>query len=264
MYDGATGDPQKTGSIYNFDPLGLADANPVDKGIWSEYEITVEGGGDYSVNVTRDGEVINEFQNTPGQQPARAGDPPTDDRQFATGYIGLQNHGGQDVIDFRNVRVLSLVEGAIEGPFTISDEGEHTIEFRSTDNAGNVEEIQAVTFTIGEEPQEEAELRLNVRPRTARVSAGDTTNFEATVRNVGDARADRVRVCVSGPNRLVNIKGPSCVTYDRLNDGASRTQRFRIKTKRKAAGKQVTLTFTARSPDADTERATATLNVRNR
>jgi regulation of enolase protein 1 (concanavalin A-like superfamily) len=263
IYDGETGDPQKTGSIYNFDPLGLADANPVGKGVWSEYEITVDGGGNYSATVARDGEVINEFQNTPGQQPARAGDPPTDDRQFATGYIGLQNHGGQDVIDFRNVRVLPLTEGAIEGPFTITEDGEHTIEFRSTDNAGNVEETQSVTFTIGEEGRQ-AELRLTVRPRTARVSVGDRTNFTATVRNIGDAPADEVGVCLDAPRNRVAIISPKCVTYDRLRDGVERRPRFTVRARRAAAGRQVTLRFTATSPDADTEVATATLRVRNR
>jgi hypothetical protein len=52
--------------------------------------------------------VINEFDNTPGKQSSRAGDPPTDMRQFLSGFLGLQNHGNSDVIDFRNIRVRSL------------------------------------------------------------------------------------------------------------------------------------------------------------
>jgi hypothetical protein len=148
IYDGETGDPQKTGSVYSFAPIGIADANPAEKGVWSDYELRVEGGGDYDVTVTRDGEVINTFRNTPGR-PAREGGPPTDDRQFASGHIGLQNHGDEDVIDFRDVRVLPLAEGGIEGPFTVEGDGQHMVEFRSTDNAGNVEEAQSVTITIG-------------------------------------------------------------------------------------------------------------------
>ena len=52
--------------------------------------------------------MINEFDNTPGKQSSRAGDPPTDLRQFASGFIGLQNHGTSDLIEFRKVRVKAL------------------------------------------------------------------------------------------------------------------------------------------------------------
>ena len=38
-------------------------------------------------------------------------------------------------------------------PFTISEVGDHTVEFRSADVAGNVGEWQSVSFTITEEPQ---------------------------------------------------------------------------------------------------------------
>src|SRR5690606_18275867 len=77
------------------------------------------------------------------------GDPPTTARQFESGFIGLQNHGGSDFIDYRNVRVLPLVDGAQEGPFTVSGDGEHTVEFRSKDKLGNVEETKSVEFCIG-------------------------------------------------------------------------------------------------------------------
>src|SRR4051794_2283597 len=43
IYDGPTGEPQKTGSIYNFDPLNLAQAMPTPKGVWNDYEIRVVG-----------------------------------------------------------------------------------------------------------------------------------------------------------------------------------------------------------------------------
>jgi plastocyanin len=148
--------------------------------------------------------------------------------------------------------------------FTVTEPGQHTVEYFSTDNAGNVEAEKSVSFEIEEEQPGEPELRLQVAPRNARVSVGDRTNFRATVRNVGDARADSLRVCIDAPRRHVKITGAKCVTYKRLNEGASRTTTFTVKTKRRAAGKKVTLAFTARSPDADTERATARLNVRNR
>ncbi|HEV2783071.1 MAG TPA: ThuA domain-containing protein [Actinophytocola sp.] len=105
IYDGDTGEPQKTGSIYNFDPLGLDQAGVTPKGTWNNYEIKVVG---QHYTIIRNGVVINEFDNTPGKQSSRPGDPPTDLRQFASGFIGLQNHSNNDLIDFRNIRVRRL------------------------------------------------------------------------------------------------------------------------------------------------------------
>jgi PKD repeat protein len=105
IYDGATGEPQKTGSVYNFDPIALPESGATPKGEWNDYEIRVEG---QHYTIIRNGVVINEFDNTPGKQSSRAGDPPTDLRQFLSGYIGLQNHGNNDLIEFRNIRVRDL------------------------------------------------------------------------------------------------------------------------------------------------------------
>ena len=58
--------------------------------------------------ILRNGVVINEFDNTPGKQSSRAGDPPTDLRQFTSGFIGLQNHSDTDLMDFQNIRVRAL------------------------------------------------------------------------------------------------------------------------------------------------------------
>lgn len=105
IYDGDTGEPQKTGSIYNFDPLGLGESGATPKGVWNNYEIRVVG---QHYTIIRNGVVINEFDNTPGKQSSRPSDPPTDLRQFASGFLGLQNHGNNDLIDFRNIRVRTL------------------------------------------------------------------------------------------------------------------------------------------------------------
>ena len=40
--------------------------------------------------------------------PPRSDDPGTHGRQYATGYIGLQNHGANDIVSFRNVRIAPL------------------------------------------------------------------------------------------------------------------------------------------------------------
>ncbi|GAB2479297.1 hypothetical protein GCM10027063_21300 [Promicromonospora xylanilytica] len=105
LYDGESGEPQKTGSVYNFDSNSLADAGVTPKGEWNEYEIQVVG---QQYTIIRNGEVINEFENSPGKESSRAGDPPTDMRQFLSGFIGLQNHSDADAMEFRNIRVRDL------------------------------------------------------------------------------------------------------------------------------------------------------------
>ncbi|MEV7817698.1 DUF1080 domain-containing protein [Streptomyces flaveolus] len=105
IYDGATGEAQKTGSVYNFKPLGLDKAGVTPKGRWNDYEIRAVG---QHYTIIRNGVVINEFDNTPGKSSSREGDPPTDLRQFLSGYVGLQHHSNNDLIEFRNIRVRDL------------------------------------------------------------------------------------------------------------------------------------------------------------
>lgn len=105
IYDGDSGETQKTGSVYNFDPNTLEDAGVTEKGEWNDYEIKVVG---QQYTIIRNGEVINEFENSPGKESSRAGDPPTDLRQFLSGFIGLQNHSDADAMEFRNIRVRDL------------------------------------------------------------------------------------------------------------------------------------------------------------
>ena len=141
-----TADPQATGSIYNFKSNDLEQARPKAQGEWNEYRVLVRGAGDYEVIVVRNGEAINQWVNTPGQSSARPGDPPTDDRQWPRGYIGLQNHGDSDIVDFRDVVVRSLSPKAAS--FIVRGPGRHTVEYRSIDFAGNVEAIRSVDFRI--------------------------------------------------------------------------------------------------------------------
>ncbi|AJE43219.1 DUF1080 domain-containing protein [Streptomyces nodosus] len=105
IYDGAGGEVQKTGSVYNFKPLDLDKAGVTPKGQWNDYEIRAVG---QHYTIIRNGVVINEFDNTPGKSSSRAGDPPTDLRQFLKGYVGLQNHSDNDLIEFRDIRVRNL------------------------------------------------------------------------------------------------------------------------------------------------------------
>ncbi|MEV3987954.1 family 16 glycoside hydrolase [Streptomyces sp. NPDC049837] len=107
VLDRPDGDMYKTGSIYGFDRVGLGGAGVTPKGTWNDYEIRVEG---QHYSVFRNGVLINEFDNNGGQEfyPPRDGDPGTDGRRYATGYIGLQVHGTTDVISYRDIRIKEL------------------------------------------------------------------------------------------------------------------------------------------------------------
>jgi len=107
VLDRPDGDMYKTGSVYGFDRVGLAGAGVTQKGTWNDYEIRVV---DQHYSVYRNGVLINEFDNTGGQDfyPPRSDDPGTDGRRFASGYIGLQVHSTTDVISYRDIRVKEL------------------------------------------------------------------------------------------------------------------------------------------------------------
>lgn len=107
VFDRPDGDMYKTGSVYGFDRVGLAGAGVTQKGTWNDYEIRVV---DQHYSVYRNGVLINEFDNTGGQDfvPPRSDDPGTDGRRFASGYIGLQVHGTTDVVSYRDVRIKEL------------------------------------------------------------------------------------------------------------------------------------------------------------
>jgi hypothetical protein len=138
--DGRT-DPQKTGSVYGFAPV----TSVAPHAGWEQLEIRITGGPSYRVVVLRDGKVVTNWVNRPGQQATRAGDPPTDERQVASGYVGLQNHGPDDVIAYRDVTVTDLRPQAGAVPVT---RGRHVIEVSARDWAGHAEPARRVTFTV--------------------------------------------------------------------------------------------------------------------
>ncbi|MFJ5776310.1 OmpL47-type beta-barrel domain-containing protein [Streptomyces sp. NPDC093094] len=107
VLDRPDGDMYKTGSVYGFDRVGLAGAGVTQKGTWNDYEVRVV---DQHYSVYRNGVLINEFDNTGGQEftPPRSDDPGTDGRRFASGHIGLQVHGTTDVVSFRDIRIKEL------------------------------------------------------------------------------------------------------------------------------------------------------------
>ncbi|MFD7663943.1 ThuA domain-containing protein [Streptomyces sp. NPDC059788] len=99
----ATDAPDRTtGSVYAFRAADLkardAALNP--PGEWNTYELRVEGE---RLRVHLNGRAINDFTNT---DPARS---------LRQGHIGIQNHGDQDRVSFRNIRVKELAAAAKGG-----------------------------------------------------------------------------------------------------------------------------------------------------
>ncbi|MGO1739552.1 MAG: family 16 glycoside hydrolase [Actinomycetaceae bacterium] len=92
----ATDEPDRTtGAIYTFQG---ADEEARDEalnppGEWNSYEIVVD---DPMIEIYLNDVLINSFEST---------DP---DRDLSSGYIGLQNHGDDDDVVFRNVRIDEL------------------------------------------------------------------------------------------------------------------------------------------------------------
>ncbi|MBA2946559.1 ThuA domain-containing protein [Streptomyces himalayensis] len=95
----ATDAPEKTtGSVYSSQSADLKKRdralNP--PGQWNTYEIRVQGE---RLRVWLNGVKINDFTNT---DPARS---------LKDGHIGIQNHGAEDQVSFRNIRIKELGAG---------------------------------------------------------------------------------------------------------------------------------------------------------
>ncbi len=84
-----------TGAVYTFQSADLqardAALNPPGK--WNTYEIVVQAP---TISVHLNGVLVTDFEST---------DP---ERDLRSGHIGLQNHGDDDAVSFRNVRVAEL------------------------------------------------------------------------------------------------------------------------------------------------------------
>jgi hypothetical protein len=115
-----SGDPIKTGSVYGFRNLNAKQSGTnerLTKGEWHDMEIRMIGQ-QYTVLI--DGELINQFDNAVPRIASRNGDPPTMARQLAEGYLGLQTHGGNDRISYREIQVKDVeaddIPVAVETP----------------------------------------------------------------------------------------------------------------------------------------------------
>ncbi|MFE0763122.1 ThuA domain-containing protein [Streptomyces smyrnaeus] len=93
--DASDVDERTTGSVYGFQSADLAarDAALNPPGEWNTYEVRVEGE---RLRVYLNGVLVNDYTNT---DPARS---------LKDGYVGLQNHGEEDEVAFRDVRIRGL------------------------------------------------------------------------------------------------------------------------------------------------------------
>lgn len=92
----ATDVPERTtGSVYGFKSadLGARDRALNPPGEWNTYEIRVEGE---RLRIWLNGVKINDFTNT---DPARS---------LRDGHLGIQNHGADDKVSFRDIRIKEL------------------------------------------------------------------------------------------------------------------------------------------------------------
>jgi hypothetical protein len=149
-------------------------------------------------------------------------------------------------------------------PFTVADEGAHTVVYRSTDVAGNVESDKQVAFTIDPGGGGEADLNTAIRPRTKRVKPNHQAAFTVALENVGGAAANEVKVCAKAPSRLVKTTGGRCWTRMSVAAGATPSTKFTFKPKRRARGKRVRIRFTTSSQNGGGGTYTATLKVARR
>ena len=150
-----------------------------------------------------------------------------------------------------------------ETAFTVSDEGSHVVEYRSTDNDDNLEATKSVAFSIDSGGGGEPAVDLTVQPRTKRAKVNRPASLTARLAN-GGGPATEVEVCVKAKSRLVKVTSGRCWWLDELAGGAARTTKFTFKPKRAARGKRVRLQFKTTHAGGPTETTTATLKVARR
>ncbi|WP_218011161.1 ThuA domain-containing protein [Herbidospora mongoliensis] len=93
--DATDSSDKTTGAIYGFKAADITarDAALNPPGQWNTYELLVEGE---RLQVWLNGAKINDFTNTDAN------------RSLTQGYIGIQNHGSPDVVQYRNIRIKEL------------------------------------------------------------------------------------------------------------------------------------------------------------
>jgi glucose/arabinose dehydrogenase/endo-1,4-beta-D-glucanase Y len=150
-------------------------------------------------------------------------------------------------------------------PPVVSTAGEHTIDYRSHDYAGNVEETKTVTFEItdDEPPVGEPRLRLQGKPRRRTVGPRrKRARFTFRATNVGEAPTGTVRLCASAPRRRLAIDGAACTAYQNIPADQTRERAVVVRIKPAAGGNETRIKLTARGPNVENQQTAVRLRVR--
>lgn len=155
------------------------------------------------------------------------GDPPgvyTDSASFE--LDATDGHSGVAAIEYR-------IDGGQFGEYTdeveVTAVGEHLLEYRAIDVAGNVEATREFAFEIVPSPTP-ALLVLKAKPKNLKLNKKGKGTVKVTVRNSGGSPAASVTVCAKAPKKL---KGKRCQSFGTLGPGAAKTKAFKFNIKPK-------------------------------
>ena len=170
---------------------------------------------------TRDDAVFEYFRITPGLPDAVAPtssatlDPPggTSTGPVTITLSGADNEGGSG-LDKLEYRLDGGEWTTYTEPVTVSAEGEHTLEHRATDKAGNVGAVGTVTFTIvapsGGGAEDDVEVEATV-PDVLSVTLGGTASFGAFTPGVAREylASTTATITSSAGNAALSVTDPS-------------------------------------------------------
>jgi hypothetical protein len=98
---------------------------------------------------------------------------------------------------------------AYAGPFDVTGAGDHTVAYRSTDQAGNVEAAQTVRVTVGPDP---APVDLTVTSNAKAQCVDGTAHVAVYARNTGNVWAD-IRLTTDWGTHKVTKVAPGSAVY---------------------------------------------------
>lgn len=143
--------------------------------------------------------------------------------------------------------------------------GDHTFQVKATneDGAGPAASYSwKVTEKVTPPPPGKPKLgNLKVKPKNKAVKRGKKAVFKVTVKNVGNAAAGGVKVCVKAPKKLIKVK--KCAKVGKLAAKKARTVKFKVTVKKKARkGKKAVLKFKATAKSTAAKNAKAKVKVK--
>ncbi len=102
---------------------------------------------------------------------------------------------------------------------------------------------------------------LKITPKSRKAKRGRKAKFKVKVKNIGDAKAKKLKICAKVPKKL--LKKPSCRKPGNPEAGKSKTATFRIKVKKNAKkGKKPKVTFTATATGVKKKTGKGTVKVK--